>query len=219
MVGNFCKHVTIYCVIILISFFRPATILSNEEPADSAASFELVFSHRVHVDSAGIACTACHPAAKESARGADDLVQPKANYLGCHEENPCSRCHTDQRKPESFARVTAYSPLFNHQAHITMGLECSACHQKLSDSPAEAARVLPEMAACMACHNGETADRDCYTCHKFDEDLKPQDHKQKQWMVVHVGAVMKDRGKSCEICHTNKDCAACHAGDYLIPAK
>lgn len=219
MAGNGGRGVTVYLVIVLTSLFLPATLFSQAEPAESGNRLDLVFSHRVHVDSAGIGCAACHPAATGSEKGADNLLQPEANCLGCHDKNPCSRCHTDQREPGSFARVTDYSPTFDHRVHISMGLECNVCHARLSDSPAESARLLPGMAPCLDCHNGKTADRDCYLCHKLDEDLVPQNHKKKQWMVEHVGVVMKDRGKACQLCHTNNDCSVCHAGDYLIPDK
>ena len=75
--------------------FRPTARPGWTVPDDSK---QLKFSHKTHIEGAGIGCETCHPNAATSKLAGDNLRSVHDNCTSCHEEqlnNQCDFCHKD----------------------------------------------------------------------------------------------------------------------------
>jgi hypothetical protein len=122
--------------------------------------------------------------------------------------------------------------VFSHDAHATT--DCSTCHfDSVVDPEAEAPDatspspdavataetpspisaphvLLPAMAVCFECHDGESLSRDCETCHLENrKERKPQFH-DAGWQRHHRDLAESESYK-CALCHIEKDCDDCHS--------
>ncbi len=156
-----------------------------------------LFSHRSHVVENKIACAKCHTGVFEQKRGAarakGDYTHAdsfdKGQYCGvCHNgtdafatvgEQNCVRCHgSNMVAPERvFFQKPVRTVVFEHKAHVDMGLKCAGCHPRLFETRSGAAeekaekfvmQALYDGQYCGACHNGQNAfaaNTRCTTCH------------------------------------------------------
>ncbi len=163
----------------------------------------LRFSHRDHAGEAE--CVACHAGSARAGHTA---------CLACHEidekkpSEACLTCHTEgdyrvqTRRPDSYADVT-----FDHDPHADV--ECQRCHVGAALSKRSGGQELPEMAVCMACHDGEQAPAECATCHAtLRNNVAPANHTTT-WETVHGDAARVERA-SCAVCHQETGCEDCH---------
>ncbi len=88
-------------------------------------------------------------------------------------------------------------------------MKCVDCHNYLVHEKNPEGKNRPRMADCLRCHNGDTADNACTSCHT--EKAAPATHKAKDWTTVH-SAKASEPGAKCVDCHkfTDKWCADCH---------
>jgi hypothetical protein len=177
---------------------------------------EIIFSHDKHTEM-GIECQTCHPHVQESKAGTDNLLPAKSICLQCHDQDSLAKYNFPADNPGTLEPDTNYSPKFSHAAHLNPETPCERCHEGVSTSDSSSTKHLTAMTTCMHCHNGKNADKRCIVCHEDPKGKIPADHRPKSWLVGHVADVLKDNGASCLTCHENKDCQACHQGEYLIP--
>jgi len=168
------------------------------------------FPHRKHV-LAGVPCTTCHEATNP--RPPDE-----ASCLKCHakphDTHPCLACHTAPGALAALAEAREHL-VFDHRQHVAPSKgNCMRCHIGVADGDDH---LRPPMAACFKCHDSSA--RTCDTCHKNLEDanLLPKSHlaHDGDWLHEH-GARAASSGDSCQSCHREKFCAACHGKTVAV---
>lgn len=213
----------------------------------------LAFDHAKHLAKKA-KCEDCHDMAK-SARPADRNLPPERTCLDCHdvtEEAPekadppaaCATCHpgyaatfpegvshdeTEKASPHP-APVVFPTPsiVFSHQAHLSRGAKCEACHRGVEAVGLATVRHLPMMADCMECHDGDRAPATCATCHVSRRDgvletslpggklvprgLYRNDDHRGDFARTH-GPAAKADADYCRACHTESECGRCHTGN------
>lgn len=185
----------------------------------SASSTQLKFSHKFHVQEAGVACADCHAAAT-SASSSDNLRPAHENCQSCHEEQVNEKCDYCHKDPENIAAVppAVRSIIFSHASHVTMkGVECVTCHPGLENAEYAGPANMPSMETCTTCHNDAKATNTCVACHVSLTNLIPPDHlvasfKKEHRKPTRLGAL----DVSCASCHTETFCADCHSAAGLI---
>lgn len=157
-----------------------------------------------------IRCVECH-----EGRGVDSLVALPGRMahlltgLGVAvKEYPepssraCTSCHRtvtdDQGSPDaSHLRMS-------HSEPIGVGLRCLECHRITHN---QSDRLLPGvMQTCIRCHDGDRASADCGSCHVGD----PSGAAWAQGDRRHYSKVQTREKYSCEGCHDQATCDACH---------
>lgn len=155
-----------------------------------------MFSHKSHVVTIGLTCDSCHPDLFERKRGSamakgdyNMASLDAGKYCGaCHDgktafnttgPETCKTCHgSDMKQPETIIfNVPVKSVIFEHKAHVDMGLDCASCHDKAFEMRKGAAEEHPDKFTmeslyagkyCGVCHNGTDAfasNTRCTTCH------------------------------------------------------
>ena len=127
--------------------------------------------------------------------------QPKLFTLPQNEA--CTTCHLDSRtvSPSGDLQIP-------HRAHVgVLKLKCVRCHAYLVHRTNPEGKHTPRMVACLTCHDGRTAKRECSDCHK--KKSLPLNHRTAAWLVVHP---QKQKELDCGKCHkwTKDWCAHCH---------
>ncbi len=118
----------------------------------------------------------------------------------------CLSCHYDLRtiSPKGDLQIP-------HKAHVNiLKMRCVECHGYLVHEKSPEGKHTPRMADCLRCHDGDTADNACTSCHT--EKAAPATHRAANWKVVH-GTDASAPGAKCADCHkfTDKWCADCHS--------
>lgn len=213
----------------------------------------LAFDHALHLGKAKMQCDECHDVAK-SARPSDRNLPPERTCFDCHdvtEESPekasppaaCATCHpgyTPTFPPDTAldetAKASPHPPavefptpsiVFSHQAHLTRGAACDACHKGVAQAGLATLEHMPMMDDCLACHDGKTAPATCATCHTARPDgvlitslpggkLTPRglfrnDDHRGDFARSH-GPAAKADAAYCKNCHTESECSKCHTG-------
>lgn len=116
----------------------------------------------------------------------------------------CLACHSDLRtvSPKGDLQIP-------HRAHISvLKMKCIECHDYLVHEKSPEGAYAPSMAACLRCHNGDTAKNACTACHT--EKAAPVSHRAKDWVIVHA---KRANDPECTGCHkwAANWCADCHA--------
>ncbi len=135
----------------------------------------LQYNHKVHVETAGLACQDCHASVLSSASATIPSLET------------CSTCHSEpiSKSPEEgkllkfvtegkeipWKRVYSVPDhvYFSHRRHVTKaGLECNVCHGNVQEftKPVTAPFVPVTMENCMKCHRENNVTNDCLTCHR-----------------------------------------------------
>lgn len=176
--------------------------------ARSVDQAEFGFSHRLHIEDAGLACEDCHGAAATAPDASVSLNPTVETCAGCHEA-------TEPYVVEYGARGPRLGELvFSHEKHVTgQGLECATCHGGIETAEEIPSGSMPPMALCQDCHAKKQVKEDCAVCHTHVEWLLPEDHGA-DWVLDHV-EVARQNDRSCESCHQPSFCQECHDGAAL----
>lgn len=131
----------------------------------------IYFSHRVHAGVKQISCRFCHPYVDRSRNAGIPAVE---KCLYCHRyivsQHPQIlrvKWHYETKTPIPWIRIAyvADHVQFNHQRHITRGVDCTVCHGHVNKMD----RLMPiefKMGFCIECHKREKAPLDCWlACH------------------------------------------------------
>jgi hypothetical protein len=116
----------------------------------------------------------------------------------------CLACHSDLRSvsPDGDLQIP-------HRAHINvLKMECVSCHQYLVHELSPEGKHTPTMEGCLTCHDGDTADDACTSCHT--EKAAPAGHANPAWLVEHA---VKAEDPACAQCHAWRPdwCVECHS--------
>lgn len=177
------------------------------------------FSHKFHIEEAGIECAACHAAATTSKFSSDNLLPVKADCAGCHdvqEPQECLKCHVDEQRLVPFDSPVR-EIIFPHAAHaVEQNMACETCHAGLEKVDFATAANMPTMMLCNTCHNDRQVTNTCESCHTNFISLIPEDHKRSDFLrshrdVVRLGALEA----TCQTCHSEPFCQQCHEGSGL----
>ncbi len=126
---------------------------------------------------------------------------------------------------------------FEHRAHVTHGVSCTACHAGVSGSEGRGALHLPDASTCRSCHTRPHDERACSGCHgeahvRQEAELA-HDHlrfSHRQHMPAAKGdcvrchsavgeaapGALRPKMATCFGCHEHqdqwrtRDCDACH---------
>jgi hypothetical protein len=146
---------------------------ARPEPAlpQAVAPQPVAFSHRLHVEKAGLPCEFCHAgAAKNDAAG----LPPTETCLTCHRaiktDSPeVAKIAAAAEKDVRVAWVPVYRVpdfvFFGHAPHVKAGLACAECHGPVATRDVLQKEVSTSMAACVDCHKRRGARQDCAACH------------------------------------------------------
>jgi len=193
---------------------------SRETTVVQDRSSETKFSHKFHLQEAGMACVDCHEGATTSTNSKDHLLPTKATCQTCHEEqlqSDCTFCHTSD-DPTTYQKFTipARDLNFNHALHVgEQKLACETCHQGMDEMTVATPASIPAMATCNTCHNNVVATNACETCHTNFAALRPKEHDRTDFVRNHKQfARMMDA--TCMSCHTEESCQDCHTNAGLV---
>lgn len=158
-------------------------------------------------------CTTCHVenVGVEAVRMARRIVShfggPNATPIKLFTRIPneeCLACHTLKKvSPSSDIKI-------NHDIHInSLKLTCVQCHNRAAHPGQTDFSDGSRMTACLQCHDGKIAPKECNACHSTDRN-RPAEHNNNWWRR-HGQEAYKDTS-SCKGCHgwTENFCKECH---------
>lgn len=123
---------------------------------------DLVFPHRVHVESPGLVQAPCESCHRLTPDGALRELPKESVCRTCHfgykhdvakspRQSECRLCH-DPDRPVTITRSAGHTALsFTHEAH--QAFSCLECHQEIEPSMTTVV-PLPRVPACVRCHEG-----------------------------------------------------------------
>lgn len=216
MKKRYLYTIIVTCVIGFLSF---STIRTQENNGRKRNDQIIKFSHKVHAELTD--CQSCHSKVPESTSLKDHLMPAHPDCASCHDvedTNNCNFCHIG----EDFEplKQTKTELIFNHKFHVTQQkMECQTCHQGINDVDYgfNAARPNPSMEQCYSCHNfnSEIASNECSVCHTSTAALKPQTHKQVNFIKAHK-FLAENANTNCALCHDDASCEDCHAANNVL---
>jgi len=188
------------------------------------------FSHELHAKDNEIACLDCHGDVATST-DAETRHLPDVEVCGqCHEPEvagtACGTCHQDAstletaKREEPIQRVVRHEiPLnFSHANHLPrVDSDCLVCHERVLKATRPTQPKLPDMDACMTCHQDDYDELNCSKCHTdlSDPRYRPQlarfAHKG-DWLRNHQLHSEQQDPTACAQCHMESFCADCHSG-------
>lgn len=136
----------------------------------------LVYNHKVHIETAGLACIDCHTSVETSSAASLPALETCST---CHSESPISQSPEELKlleyvageRPIPWKRVYSVPDhvFFSHRRHVAKGgLECTVCHGSVSEliEPATTQFLPITMDNCMKCHRENNVTNDCLACHR-----------------------------------------------------
>lgn len=201
--------------IILLLGLSAMTAGTDEVVSDEPG---ITFSHRLHVEDAGMACEDCHSEVTASTKATDALRPGHTNCESCHEaqlNEDCSTCHIN----DPLEYVVPVRPdrglVFSHVLHAEKGAACLTCHAGIEKLEASVRIDMPAMATCNTCHNDVEASNTCESCHTDLALLRPREHNRTDFLRFHKQLAL-DTEANCASCHTEESCVECHNGAELV---
>ena len=152
---------------------------------DRAPEQPIAFSHKVHIEKAGLDCTSCHEYIDEGLLPSIPSVQ---TCIACHQESQVKLnspevqkliAYWEQGETIPWVKVHKFAErknvLFTHKRHLRSDVfteheavadRCAVCHGDVSSMDV-VKKVRPhKMGWCVSCHQQTEASIDCWTCHK-----------------------------------------------------
>lgn len=147
---------------------------------------KIPFDHKMHGDSLGLDCAACHTGARSGSRA---LMPSKTDCMDCHrlpltENEGIEKLDSALKEiPEHPWKIVGKLPehvFFHHGVHAAAGVTCADCHGR-KDGTGNAGYLSNsyggekfDMMSCIKCHRGESfRDRNfkkaatyCAACHR-----------------------------------------------------
>ncbi|MCP3977903.1 MAG: cytochrome c3 family protein [bacterium] len=164
------------------------------------------YSHRLHVGELGIDCRYCHSTVEQTAHAA---LPPTETCMNCH-----ANIHTESEKllpvresyssglPVRWVRVHDLPDYvyFNHSAHVTRGVACVSCHDRVDTMEVVYQAQPLSMGWCLDCHRNP------------EPNLRPPEYvTQMDWqpdpnVAEHAGSHIRE---TYDI-NPSEDCSTCH---------
>jgi menaquinone reductase, multiheme cytochrome c subunit len=164
----------------------------------------VLYSHALHVGELGIDCHYCHTTVDYAAAAA---IPPTQTCMNCHQmiraESPklvSVRESYQSGMPIEWIRVHdlpdyAY---FNHSAHVTRGIGCASCHQRIDKMEVVYQSETLSMGWCLDCHR------------KPEQHLRPLDTiTLMDWTPPNQMALGAQLRQEYTI-NPPQDCSTCH---------
>ncbi len=151
---------------------------------DRAPVQPIDFSHKVHVNQAGLSCDYCH---KYAEKGKMPGVPAVSVCMDCHknvkteteEIQKLTKEYWEAGKPVPWLKVHYFAPRkniqFTHKRHILSDAEpfagkeledkCAVCHGEVRGMDRIHRVRSLKMGWCVSCHQANDASIDCWTCH------------------------------------------------------
>jgi len=136
----------------------------------------IAYSHKAHIETAGLNCTDCHSTVQTSQAATLPSLEVCST---CHSEQPISQSPEELKLLEFVKRAETIPwqrvyrvpdhVYFSHRRHVAKGeLECAACHGNVGDFtlPASSQFLPLTMENCMKCHRENNVTNDCLACHR-----------------------------------------------------
>lgn len=205
--------------LIIVTFIFSSYMLTQSGEKQSRSDI-LKFSHKLHIEDAGMACSDCHGMVSESEKADDRNFPEKDICATCHDvnsEDNCTLCHVDMENLQSFENPKR-SYFFNHKVHVTTEeMGCESCHSGIEKVDMGDGAKIPSQENCNTCHNGLKATMECLVCHSMETQFRPDSHVL-DWQREHTVEI-RAGGADCAHCHTNNYCQECHESTDLISTK
>lgn len=137
----------------------------------------------------------------------------KESHLAQHDEllsDNCLRCHAISKR-----EVTPSAGIvINHRKHEEKGTECAYCHNRIAH-PKVGYDNFMAMEACYrdGCHAltaGGKASGKCKSCHTKEFELRPENHKEEDFLPPKHSKQAKKDKEYCNMCHLSNFCKDCH---------
>jgi predicted CXXCH cytochrome family protein len=198
----------------LACWFLGLTLLAAANLGCGSSGVQPRFPHSTHLRSGSLTCTNCHAVTESTAVG--KLHQPGYDI--------CRRCHSASVGPGEkysfdLSRTLSADPdydhvIYSHKDHHprTKG-QCVRCHHVGTEADANPQALLPSMADCLTCHQGEYDRVHCTGCHTPARlaKLRPvTDVSHGTNYVRQHAADAARKPRLCQACHSEHFCTDCH---------
>jgi hypothetical protein len=160
--ANVIARVSLWGFLILVGLIGKAAWDLVNSPyttqVDMARSQPVQFSHKHHVQGAGIDCRYCHTSVETSAFAG---IPPTKTCMNCHStiwsDSPMLEPVRESLKnntPIAWTRVHDLPDFayFNHSIHISKGIGCETCHGRVDQMPITHKEKTLQMSWCLDCH-------------------------------------------------------------------
>lgn len=138
----------------LAAFFRSDYTTGRNEIVDQP----IPFSHLHHVSELGIDCRYCHTGVETSAHAG---VPPTKTCMNCHQQvwngadilDPLRKSYATDT-PIAWTKVhnTPHYTYFNHSIHVSKGVGCVSCHERIDQMALVRQSKTLLMEWCLDCH-------------------------------------------------------------------
>jgi len=108
-----------------------------------------------------------------------------------------------------------YDLIFSHRSHLARETTCETCHANALTSTTSEDNLLPKMALCLECHNGQKASDACELCHVNASNLRPTVRPPVHPEFDHKAHMQ--RGAACADCHARVETAGMAGPEHLPP--
>lgn len=209
-----------YILAVIAAGFLTFSTLKTQDDDEGRRNDKIIkFSHKQHAELSD--CQSCHSKAVESTSLKDDLFPEHPNCAQCHDvedSETCNLCHYEDNYEPLYQGKSEL--IFNHQFHITdQKLECQECHKGFTDVDYsfQAIQPNPPMEQCYNCHNfsSEIASNECSVCHTSTAALRPETHKQNDFITAHQ-FFAQNLDANCALCHDDASCEDCHIANSVL---
>ena len=188
-----------YAVLIVTFGFSPSTTDVGYQPTQPVP-----FSHALHAGELGMDCRYCHTTVERATHAA---IPPTETCMGCH-----SRVHTESEKlapvraswesgePIEWVRVHDLPDyvFFNHAAHVTKGVGCVSCHDRIDKMEVVQQKKPLSMGWCIDCHRAP------------EEHLRPKEFiTAMDWRSENQLEQGLELKKAYNV-NPSEDCSTCH---------
>lgn len=138
----------------LAAFYRSDYTTGRNEIVEQPVPF----SHYHHVSQLGIDCRYCHTSVEQSASAG---IPPTKTCMNCHQQMwtgadllaPVRESY-QTNKPIAWTKVhnVPHYTYFNHSIHVSKGVGCYSCHDRIDQMPLVFQTKTLLMEWCLACH-------------------------------------------------------------------
>lgn len=163
------------------------------------------FSHAVHAGELGMDCRYCHTTVEMAAGAA---VPPTATCMNCHKQVAPKAAtlwpiveSAETGKPVPWVRVHDLPDYvyFDHSAHVTRGVSCVSCHDRIDRMEQVYQAKTLSMAWCLDCHRNP------------DAHIRPKEFvTDLDWTPDEDPAVLGRRLREEHGIDPSTDCSTCH---------
>ncbi|MEW6509636.1 MAG: cytochrome c3 family protein [Bacteroidota bacterium] len=144
--------------------------------SEKTAIQPIAYSHKIHIENAGLTCVDCHATVETSASAA---IPDLALCTNCHSDAPLSQSPEEAKLRQYVAggneipwmRIYTVPDhvYFSHRRHVIRGeVQCPTCHGNVAEysTPITSAFLPVTMENCMRCHRERKVSNDCLSCHR-----------------------------------------------------